>query len=159
MLKSFIHPGNSQGIRKNLPGSPSFRVIVQDDRSREQCSFIEVRARQGQLEVEATSVKFLFIPKTYGGWGRAAGYFVEQEGALVSFVTSGIGFTTEEVGIGGVSCPEVESGSEIGAYLVVLAAAACDALLRNVQRAGAEAGGERKKLGSSCLRRNAGQYP
>ncbi|GKG35342.1 hypothetical protein Tco_0440496, partial [Tanacetum coccineum] len=34
-----------------------------------------------------------------GGWTGAV--LCEQEGCTWSFVTSGIGFTTEEVGIGG----------------------------------------------------------
>ncbi|GKG23775.1 hypothetical protein Tco_0391811, partial [Tanacetum coccineum] len=46
-------PGNSQGIR-NLPGSPSFLGNL-FKMTAEQCSFIEVRARQGSLEVRATS--------------------------------------------------------------------------------------------------------
>ncbi|GJT58043.1 hypothetical protein Tco_0993097 [Tanacetum coccineum] len=48
-------PGNSQGIR-NLPGSPSFLGNL-FKMTAEQCSFIEVRARQGSLEVRATSLE------------------------------------------------------------------------------------------------------
>ncbi|GJX13927.1 hypothetical protein Tco_0205685 [Tanacetum coccineum] len=89
----------------------------------EQCSFIEVRARQGSLEVRATSVSFSLFPSLVFGTGATTGatmgsrtgvvigsgltggwtgaVLCEQEGCTWSFVTSGIGFTTEEVGIGG----------------------------------------------------------
>ncbi|GJY06986.1 hypothetical protein Tco_0374040 [Tanacetum coccineum] len=126
-------PGNSQGIR-NLPGSPSFLGNL-FKMTAEQCSFIEVRARQGSLEVRATSLDLrLFSLSRLEGYGRETEGLVfgtgattgatmgsktgvvigsgptggwtgavlcEQEGCTWSFVTSGIGFTTEEVGIGG----------------------------------------------------------
>ncbi|GJT10589.1 hypothetical protein Tco_0857631 [Tanacetum coccineum] len=61
-------PGNSQGIR-NLPGSPSFLGNL-FKMTAEQCSFIEVRARQGSLEVRATSlIMAIFHYQSIEGYG------------------------------------------------------------------------------------------
>ncbi|GJU23995.1 hypothetical protein Tco_1345721 [Tanacetum coccineum] len=65
------------------------------------------------LEVRATSVSFSFIPKTTVRWAGAD--FCEQEGCTWSFVTSGIGFSTEEVGLEVAGC-----GAESEAGLVLL---------------------------------------
>ncbi|GJS81917.1 hypothetical protein Tco_0748458 [Tanacetum coccineum] len=72
--------------------------------------------------------------------------FVIKKGALGSFCPSGIGFTTEEVGIGGsVPDPEVEAAA---------LALTCVKIVLGDTVAGAGVW-KQKKLGSSCIRATA----
>ncbi|GJY61314.1 hypothetical protein Tco_0461971 [Tanacetum coccineum] len=103
-MLTFIHSLEiSQGIR-NLPGSPSFLGNL-FKMTAEQCSFIEVRTRQGSLEVRATSLD-------YGSFTLSRLEDMEEETEGCNVLERGV--TTEQQWHKNWSCDWVQDLPEVG---------------------------------------------